>query len=181
MGNSDAHDYETVGTPRDYFPASSDEPAQFNEDDLVRGVKEGRVVVSNGAFARVKINGTAGPGDVVTATGGEVDLAVHIEAIPEIDVTHFKIYVNCDQVMTIATTDPDKAVKYDGTVKAPIARDSHVVVVGFGKDPLPRGLSQFDATRVPRFTTNPIYVDKDGNGTFEAPGGKACTYDLNGP
>ena len=43
---------------------------------------------------------------------------------------------------------------------------------------MPRGLRTYDATRVPRVTTNPIYVDVDGNGAFDAPGGKTCTYDL---
>lgn len=179
MGNSDAHDDEIVGTPRDFYPASSEDPWQFQEDELVQAVKEGRVVVSTGAFAKVTING-AGIGDTVTDTDGAADLAVHIEAIPEIEVTHFKVYANCDAVLTVATSDPAAVVKYDGVVKVPAAKDVHVVVVGFGKSPLPRGMSQFNE-RVPRFVTNPIFVDRDGNGVFDPPGGKTCAYDMNGP
>ncbi|MBI5524705.1 MAG: CehA/McbA family metallohydrolase [Deltaproteobacteria bacterium] len=181
MGNSDAHDYEIVGTPRDYFPASTEDPRSFSEDELVKAVKEGRVVVSTGAFARILANGSAGVGDLVTDTDGEIDLNVHIEAIPEIDVTYFKVYVNCDQVLKVAAADPAAVVKFDGTVTVPIAKDSHVVAVGFGKNALPRGMSQFDSTRVPRFVTNPVYVDFNGSAAFDPPGGKKCAYDMTGP
>jgi hypothetical protein len=181
MGNSDAHDFEIVGTPRDYFPVKNENPGAFDENELVSAVKKGRIVVSTGAFARVLANGDAGVGDLVTDTDGEIDLEVHIEAIPEIDLTHFKVYVNCDQVLKVAATDPAAVVKHDASVTVPIAKDSNVVVAGFGRNALPRGMSQFDSTRVPRFVTNPIYVDFDGNAAFDPPGGKTCAYDMTGP
>jgi hypothetical protein len=181
VGTSDAHDYEIVGTPRSYFASSTDSPAQFVEADLVRAVREGRVVVSTGAFARVGVNGTAGMGDLVTDTDGSVDLGVRIEAIPEIDVTHFKVFVNCDEAATVRTTAPGAVVKYDGTVRVPVPRDAHLVVLGFGRQQMPRGLAQFDPLVTPRFTTNPIFVDADGNGRFDPPGGKTCTYDPRPP
>jgi hypothetical protein len=46
---------------------------------------------------------------------------------------------------------------------------------------MPRGLAQFDPLVTPRFTTNPIFVDADGNGRFDPPGGKTCTYDPRPP
>jgi hypothetical protein len=35
--------------------------------------------------------------------------------------------------------------------------------------------------QVPRFITNAIFVDADGNGIYDPPGGKDCTYDLAPP
>jgi hypothetical protein len=51
----------------------------------------------------------------------------------------------------------------------------------FGHKPFARVTVRFrtprpDPVRVPRFTTNPVFVDVDGNGAFDAPGDKTCSY-----
>jgi hypothetical protein len=181
VGTTDIHGYDIAGQPRTYFASSTDEPREFDRDEFVASILAGRCVVSDGAFARVEINGSAGLGDLVTDVDGFVDLAVHIEAIPEIDVTHFLVFVNCDEALKVGASDPTGVVKYDGTLVVPVAGDAHVVVAGFGANPFPRGLEQFDPAGVPRFTTNPIYVDADGNGVYDPQGGKTCTYDLAPP
>jgi len=180
VGVSDVHGTDEVGNARTYY-ATSDTVATFQEANLVSAIKEHRALVSTGAFARVQINGTANMGDTITATGGTVDLHVHIEALPELSITHFVVLVNCDQVAKIAATSPSAVVKYDGTITIPVARDATVVVLAMGGK-LPMGLEQGgDPTQMPRATTNPIFVDVDGNGVFDAPGGKTCTYDLSAP
>ena len=181
LGVTDTHYLDTPGSPRTYFASSTDAPAAFDERDLVDSVLAGRLVVSEGAFARVKLNGTAGLGDTVTDTDGSVDLQVHVEAIPEIDVTHFKVFLNCDEVANMAADDPAAVVKYDGTIAIPVTQDAHLVVLGFGAERFPRGLGQFTPTLVPRFTTNAIYIDADGDGEWTHPGGKTCDYDLDPP
>jgi hypothetical protein len=138
-------------------------------------------VVSDGAYARVRTNGWAGPGDLVTDTDGRVDLWVRIEAIPEIDVSHFKVFVNCDEVLNIPCLGTDGVAKYDGILEVPVPADGHIVVVGFGQDLLPRGMPEFGPSGIPRFTTNAVYVDVDGNGIYDSPGGKACAYTLDPP
>lgn len=183
MGNSDAHNYEMPGYPRNFFKSPTDSTLNFTESYLVQSILAGRVVVSTGAFARVKVNGTADMGDTITDTDGSVDLWVHIEAIPEIDVTYFKVFVNCDEVNFggsgfVNTTDPNGVVKYDGIVQVPIIKDSHIVVMGFGANKLPLGLHQFSPKSVPRFTTNAIYIDFDDNGAYDPPGPKACSYGI---
>ncbi|MCC6998351.1 MAG: CehA/McbA family metallohydrolase [Deltaproteobacteria bacterium] len=180
LGVTDTHN-DDIGSPLTYFPAGTDKPADLDERVLVAAMKEGRAVVSAGAFARVTVNGTGQIGDTIRDSDGMIDLAVHIEAMPLIDVTHFKVFVNCDEVLNVPTRTPDAVVKDDETVQIPVTRDAHVVVVGFGNKRLPRALDQFDPSGVPRFTTNPIFVDFDGNGVFDAPGGKACAYDLDAP
>lgn len=179
VGSTDAHRYD-LGSPRTYFPAASEDIAAFQESELTSAYKEGRVLVSTGAFARVSV-GAAGMGDTVTPTGGMVAISVHIEALPQIDVTHFKVFLNCDEVLTVQTTDPDAVIKFDGTVMIPVSSDAHIAVLGFGSKSLPRGLEQFAAHRVPRFTTNAIFVDADADGTWTPPGGKTCTYDVGAP
>ena len=181
MGTSDIHGMDHPGEPRTYYASSTDNPRRADESELVDSILAGRALVSTGAFVRVEINGEAGMGDLVTDPDGSVDLAVRIEALPEIDVTHFLVFVNCDETLKVAASEPGGIVKYDGELAVPVARDAHIVVAGFGSNRLPRGLSQYNPNHVPRFTTNPIYVDVDGNGIFDPPGGKTCIYDLEAP
>jgi hypothetical protein len=180
VGSSDAHDYDLPGVSRTYFPSGTDAPADFELDDLVNALIEGRVLVSLGGFARVTADGTAGMGDTVTDIDGEVDLALHIEGMPDVDLVAIRVYVNCDEVLEVAATTPNAAVKYDGTVTIPVTQDAHVVVMGFGRNPMPAGFPWITAG-APRFVTNPIYVDVDGNGVFDPPGGKTCTYNQQLP
>ncbi len=179
---SDAHGTNDVGYPRSYFPSSTDEPARFVEADMVKAYAEGRVIMSGGAFVRVAANDSGTTiGDLVTDTDGTVLLSVHIQAIPEIDVSHFLVLANCDEVHAVTTTDPDAVVKYDGMVDVTLTRDAHITLVGFGRSRLPRGMPGISPARAARFITNPIWVDIDGNGTFDPPGGRDCTYDLRAP
>ena len=180
IGVSDAHNFALPGRPRVFFASQTDAPGSFVEGDLVKAMKEGRALLSTGAFARVGI-GAAGMGDTLTATSGQAELSLHIEALPEIDVTYVKVFVNCDLAATIKTSSPDAIVKFDGKIPLTFDKDAHVVVLGFGQKRIPRAFGSFDPTNVARFVSNAIFLDKDGNGQFDAPGGKTCQYDLNPP
>jgi hypothetical protein len=180
VGASDVHGLERPGTPRTYFASSTDDPADFDPEDLYAALKSGRAQISTGAFATVTVNGSATLGDTVTDTDGTVDLHVRIQAMPAVEVTGFKVYVNCDQVAAIAATDPDGLVKYDDSIPLAIDADAYIVVMGFGSKTMPLGLRDVGVT-VPRFATNPIFVDADGDDAWTAPGGKTCAYDRDLP
>ena len=175
VGCSDDHGGGSVGFPRTYVRSSSDVPSELDQAELVSGFRSGQAVVSAGAFAVASIDGV-GPGEQVTDGDGEVTLQVRIDALPEIDVTHFVVLVNCDQVASVLTTTPDALTKFDGSVAVPITVDSHVVVAAFGANALPVGLPQYNGANTPRAIVNPIYVDFDGDGAFSAPGGRVCSY-----
>jgi len=178
VGCSDDHGGNGTGFPRTYYRSVTDDPATHDTQDMVDAFRNGQIQASAGGFARVDIAG-AGPGELVTDDDGLVDLNVHLEALPEIDMTHFVVFVNCDQADSVRVTDPDAVEKYDGVVPLNIVGDSHVVIAAFGTNDLANGMPQYDATEVPRVLTNPIYIDGDGDGEFSAPGGRECTYDLD--
>ncbi len=184
VGCSDDHGGDEVGFPRTYFPSSSDRPADLSEDELVEAFRDGAVMASAGAFARVGVGG-AGPGSLVTPVDDAVALDVHIEAIPEIDVTHAVVFVNCDQVMSIAADEPGGVVKLSERLEVPVSGDSvsgdaAITVAAFGEQSAPAGLPGTNA-HTPRVLVSPIYVDADGDGLFSAPGGRECDYDLAAP
>ena len=178
VGCSDTHGLEDIGQPRSYFKSPTDKPIEFRDSYAVDAFKKGQVMLSAGAFAEVTVNG-AGLGALADETNGVADVAIEIRAIEAIDVTHLRVYRNCDEVLKINTTNPNGLVKYSDTVTVPVSGDSTIVVAAFGANNLPRGLMQYDPRNVPRVMTNPIYVDTNGDGDFDAPGGKECSYTLD--
>lgn len=181
IGCSDAHGTADVGFPRTYYASPTDDPAEMEIADVVGALADGRAVISSGAFLRVTANGAAGPGDTLEAPGGAVDLHVHVEALPEVDVTHVKVLANCHEVANVAATAPYEVVKLDAVIPLELPGDAHVVVLAFGVDPMPEGLLDYDASRTARAMSNPVFVDADGSGAFDAPGGHVCDYGLDPP
>lgn len=175
VGVTDVHDYGGVGSPRTYFAAPTDKPAEFTLAMATSAIQAGRALVSAGAFARVSIAGK-GLGETVTSADGKVQVDVEVQAIPQIDVTRIVVWANCDEVASVVATAPGAVVKWKGTIPLTLSQDAHVVVGAFGKAPMPRSFDSADPARTPRFLTNPIYVDVDGDGKWTPPGGKACAY-----
>lgn len=180
LGVTDVHGLGSPGAPRTFFRVPKDDLGAFEDAWLVDAVKKGQTQVSAGAFARVEIAGK-GPGEVVpqsAAVEGKLTLKLKVVAIPEIDVTRVLVLVNCDTALEIAATDPTGAIKLETTVQVPVAdwqgKDAHIVVLAFGKQPMPKGLEPMNAAKVPRVVTNPIVWDGDGDGVFTGPGGKKC-------
>ncbi len=177
-GVTDVHGLDAQGSPRNYVVMPTDEPSDFTDDMLVESMLAGRSLVSAGAFARVSLDG-AEMGDTVTVDGvGTLDL--HVQALPEVNVSTVLVFGNCDEIASIEADSPDEVVKLITALALEFEVDTHVVVAGFGTGDMPRGLRNYNPGRVPRFVTNPIFVDADGDGEFTAPGGKTCEYTLPG-
>jgi hypothetical protein len=172
VGCSDDHGGDEVGFPRTWFPSEG----PFEVAHAVTALREGRAIVSAGAFARVAVGGQ-GPGALVSGTGS-VDLELEITGARAIDVTEVLVFADCDEIARLPAGDPHGLVKLSATVPVPVEGDTAIVVAAFGAEPLPAGLPQFDPSGVPRLLTNPIFVDADGDGQFDAPGGRVCRYTL---
>lgn len=172
---TDVHGLQIPGEPRTYLRVPDDTPGVVTADDAADATLAGRAVMSAGAFAEVAVNG-AGPGDRADASE-EAVLSVVVTGLPGIDVTRVEVLVDCDHVATLTATDPDGVVKLDTTLPLSMAgggADAYVVVLGFGEGPMPRGFDDYDPASVPRFITNPIFLDGDLDGAWTPPGPKAC-------
>jgi len=181
VGCSDDHGGTKVGFPRTYVPASTDVPRDVDTAEVVAGFHEGRAIASTGAFARVSVDGVAGIGDLYTPEGDTIELALRIEALPEIDVTHAVVFWNCDTVAQLSATDPGGIEKLDTVVQIDATEDGHLTIAAFGAERYPAGLPQFNPTHVPRVLTSPVFIDGTGDGEFTAPGGRACSVMLDAP
>jgi hypothetical protein len=180
IGCSDDHGGTEIGFPRTFFAADAGNVSALTSEQVVSAFHQGELIASTGAFARVSVDGE-GLGALVTDTDGVVDLSVHMEALSEIDVTHVIVLANCHEVLSIPASDPTGIVKHSEVLSVDVTEDTHLVVLGMGSQRLPAGLPQFDPTHVPRVTTNPIYIDADGDGMWTPPGGQSCVRDLSFP
>ncbi|MCB9663596.1 MAG: CehA/McbA family metallohydrolase [Alphaproteobacteria bacterium] len=177
VGVSDVHGLRTPGEARTYVPSPEGLDA-FVEGPVLQAVQAGRAVVSTGAFAQVHVgNATAGfdatLGDTVTLPGDDVVVRLEVQALPSVRVDRVAVFANCDLVATVVATAPDGVVKATADVPLTLAQDAHLVVVAAGSGAYPRGLDT-PGDKVARAITNPVFVDVDGNGVFDPPGGKDC-------
>ncbi|MBT9559494.1 MAG: CehA/McbA family metallohydrolase [Myxococcales bacterium] len=183
VASSDVHDGSGVGSPRTYLVSTAD-PATLGGEVLREAISSGDLTLSAGAFALASV-GDVGIGGDVTATPAiddgdnrTIPLTIDVRGTAMLDVTHVSVFLNCDEVLRLPASAPYGTQKFKDTVTIPVPKDAHVVVVAFGKDPMPRGFDGAEASRVPRALTNPIYVDADGDAKWTAPGGKTCSYTL---
>ena len=181
VGCSDDHGGTKVGFPRTYVPSTTDTPRHVDTAEVVAAFHDGRAQASTGAFARVSVDGVAEVGSLYVPATDRVELAVRVDALPEIDVTHVVVFWNCDTVAQLPATDPTGVVKLDTVVELDALEDGHLTVAAFGAERYPAGLPQFDPTHVPRVLTSPIFIDADGDGVFAAPGGRECSLLLDAP
>jgi hypothetical protein len=177
---------EHVGFPRSFVASSTDDPAVIDEDELTQNVKAMQVVGTTGPFVRVSVGGDDGRqyglGEVVVATQPKVRLKLHVEAAPWIPVEEVRIYRNGELIKTIPMPIfkiLGSVVRLHKTVRLQnIDRDSFLTVEagmridanGTPQSPfLVQLVQQIEPGIVPLAFTNPIFVDRDGNG-YEPPG-----------
>lgn len=173
VGASDVHG-RGLNSVRTYVQVDNDDVADVGTEAVVDAITNGRAVLSTAAFAEVDVE-SAGPGETAVVEG-PVPLSLKVQAAPGIDVRTLRIFANCDQVAEVAVQESDEPVRFDEVVELDLDADANITVLGFGERPLPRPFDDVDPLRVPRFTTNPVFVDVDGSGEFDPPGDKSCSY-----
>lgn len=98
--NSDSHEpeKEEPGSPRTYFRAPTDDPAQVSPDDVVAAFKAGDLLMTNGPFVRVKI-GETGMGGTVFGTSHT--LQIHVEQAPWVKADQARVFVGDGEAIRV--------------------------------------------------------------------------------
>lgn len=171
VGGSDAHAIfeQEVGYPRTCVPW--DQKAR-PEEALVQAIrKRHEAIVTSGPFVRVSVGGR-GMGQLAAAPRGRVRLDLEVQAAPWVDVRRIEIVVNGERRGKPIAVEPGTgAVRYKGTVDLRIAQDSWLVVIARGENSLEPVVARREPRPppLPLALTNPIYLDRDGDGKFTAP------------
>jgi hypothetical protein len=176
IGGSDSHVliYQWAGYPRNYVRvAETDGPPE--PAAVAAAVRAGRVQVTSGPVIALAVGG-GGPGDLVAAKDGRVQVDVEVEAASWIDVDGVELWVNGELAGegALALGKAGRAVRGRLSVRLPVDRDVWIAAIARGDEPLTAVLPFTELTAFA--FTNPVFVDADGDGLFTAPkarGGEA--------
>ncbi len=128
-------------------------------------------LVTNGPFISVSVAGH-GMGQLAPAPRGHARLEVEVRAAPWVDTRRLEIWVNGGRRGKPIDIPPGRApLRYKGAVDLKVDRDSSVVVMVRGDATLEPVVSRVDGAAIPKpfAVTNPIFLDRDGDGPFTPP------------
>jgi hypothetical protein len=179
VASSDTHDVSRfiLGQGRTYVAADDENPAKLDLDEVWRSYREGRLLVSLGLMANLKVNGQFGIGDLATGLKDEIEVEIIISGPAWVKADRIELFANGILLREQAIEDPGKAgEKARITWKLPRpAHDAHLVAIATGPgvtEPfweIPRPYQPSTKAFNPRLigATNPVWLDADGDGRFE--------------
>jgi hypothetical protein len=181
LGNSDTHNRNGgTGYPRNFLYVGTDDPKQVDSRAIVNAVRAQKVVVSQGPFVTVTIDGAlrmglADPVDVQGRAASGVPLHARVQAPSWVVPQTIEVYAN-GRPLPLAQTGPTTFTEdAAGTSAQSIAAGAYDIVVKPQRDTwyvvVVRGsgdLMPVNSRNVLGYT-NPIYLDVNGGG-FEPPG-----------
>jgi hypothetical protein len=203
-GNSDSHGTagDEPGYPRNYFWAGHDDPGRATDRELSRAIKDHRVIVTNGPFVELSING-APIGAEVAATANKASATITVRAPSWIDVKRWRLIGNGEIVASGEVALQENT--WTTTVELNVPRDMWFVVEVEGDQSMfpvlpPNEIPPFNISEAvgslagpfgfgstsaltppttfaitPFAFTNPIWVIADGDNTFTPPETPAAT------
>jgi hypothetical protein len=178
MGSSDSHaiDGEEPGFSRTYIYYSGRKGDALDADAFFQALRKGRSFVSNGPVIDFMANSVYIPGDILTAKGGKIELSVKVTSAPWVSVDEVRLIVNGERKFVFPVKAAEKTLeKFRQQISLSLDRDAALVVEVLGKKTLYPAVQRqtIDGLPVnavlPYALTNPIFVDVDGNGKFDAP------------
>ena len=159
--NSDSHMLSVpVGIPRTYVAQEDDSLAAFDEAAHVEALRAGKAWGTSGPLLRVELEG-AGLGDLYAGQSGTLHVAV--DAAPWVPISQWRAFVNGELVHSAPISRGETA-----SLPLAFAADAFVTVEVEG--PAEGRYAEVYPGFTPFAFTNPIFVDADANGRFDAPG-----------
>ncbi len=166
-----------IGYPRLYVASSTDDPAKVSLDEIVQNIRAGRVLITNGPFIRLKVEGKELGQIAQPAIKDRLDLELNVQRSPVSDVNRITILRDGLPLrpMNMAPTQyvtvfPDVAREESPlfyTMMMNPETDSLITATAEGIENLsPLSNRRGDQAMTPFCMTGPIYVDGDGDGQF---------------
>jgi hypothetical protein len=179
IGSSDSHDVDRfiLGQGRTYVAAKDGDVANLDLDEVWRSYKEGRLLVSLGLLTQLKVNDKFTVGDLATGLGESIKVAATVYGPAWTQADRIELFANGILIREQKIEDDHRAgekARITWQLPKP-AHDVHLVVIATGPgvtEPfweIPRPYQPSSKSFVPRVvgSTNPIWLDADGDGRFE--------------
>ena len=182
VGSSDSHDVARliVGQGRSYVACEDAAPGRIDVAAATRNFKAGRVAVSLGLLTRLTVDEKFQPGDLATPVGREMTAAVTVLGPSWTQADKVELFANGVKIREQSIHAPAGAI-VKASIEWKIARpahDVHLVAIASGPGvtapywPIPAPSPYQPAGRVRNSkvigSTNPVWVDSDGDGHFTA-------------
>ena len=140
-GTSDAHVTAfNNGSIFTYLKSSTDDPARLDPVEMARSAKAGQMVISNGPFLEVYLNGVL-PGGEVKAKGA-LTMKVRVQCADWIDIDRVQVLVNGRPEKTLNYTRSNSPesfhksvdpVRFERDILLALQSDSHIIVIATGE------------------------------------------------
>jgi hypothetical protein len=177
VASSDTHDVSrfVLGQARSYVACDDRDPAKLSVDEACRSFIDGRVLVSMGLLTQMTVNDTSGVGALASGLGESIKVVVRVTGPSWTQADRVELYANGIKIreQAIALTNAVEKAVLTWTVPRP-RHDVHWVAVASGPGvsapyyDTPRPYQPSSRTFLPRVigSTNPIWIDGDGDGRF---------------
>ena len=196
-GVSDSHriTVEHAGWARTYVLGAGDDPAALDVAAFDAHVKAGNMVIAAGPYIEFTVSpprGTQGGiGQLVSSSNGKVTLRIGVKSAAWIPVEEVRVIANGFVVAAFdSTTKPavrpvpsdfqstTDTVRFSAELAMTVAADTYFIVEAGPKLPSdidtlpvpPPIVDIIEPDVIPIAITNPIFVDRNGNGVFDPPG-----------
>jgi hypothetical protein len=180
IASSDTHDVSRfiLGQGRTYVAADDRDPSNVPQREAWRSYKEGRLLVSLGLLANIRVNGVHGVGDLVKAAGETIQVTATVSGPSWVKAERVALYANGILVREQAIQDQGAAGE-KAVVSWELPKPRHdvfLVVLATGPGvsapywEIPRPYQPSSQLFTPKVigATNPVWVDCDGDGRFQS-------------
>jgi hypothetical protein len=184
IGASDTHHVSQfiLGQARTYAACRASDPAAIPIDEICASYRAGRLLVSMGLLTQMTVDGRYGVGDLVTELRPELGVAVEVTGPTWVEADRVELFANGLKIREQAIAPAGKVQKALVRWQVPRPRhDVHLVAIATGpgvaapfwETARPYQPSSKDFTPRVVGSTNPIWIDGDGDGRFTAARGYA--------
>ncbi len=180
-----------TGYPRMYIQSSQADPKKLDVEELTRNIKQGKVLITNGPFLDMKVNGERPGAAVVTAKDNSVDIELDVYSPNWANVSAITLFLNgqlsrrimlppgsVDAEAGRVYPHPTSAKPEDEILKVSVYEDSILTVTVEGDPSLPQdpvnpllGATRDETTARGQFSyaiAAPVFIDADGDGQVNA-------------
>jgi len=179
VAGSDSHTltHDEVGYARNFVYVGTDDPRQVSPETVVEAFRNGRAVVSIGPFVTLTADGQP-VGSLISKPKGDIVLEIRVQAPNWVSVEEVELVANGIAVKRWRLPSRNGMESLDWKAQARVRprRDAWYAVIVRGVEgslePILRPFRTFEGETyrvIPFAATNPIWVDRDGNGVFDPP------------